>query len=129
MCKKPADLLYGAIKYYNSEAVICHIHDQILTHDGQADEAEISTRFGLRRSADINAGETGAIVSSLVWSEKFQVFEVSRREKSMTGHPRCITVRVEIVERGIPSARGKKAEQGTYIACSDILNNYFFWKM
>lgn len=124
MCKKPVDLRYGAIKYYNSEAVICHIHDQILAHDGQADEAEISTRFGLRRSADINAGETGAIVSSLVWSEKFQVFEVSRREKSMT-----ITVRVEIVERGIPSARGKKTEQGTYIACSDILNNYFFWKM
>lgn len=33
-----------------------------------------------------------------------------------------------MVERGIP-ARGKKAEQGTYIACSDILNKCYFWKM
>lgn len=66
MCKKPVDLRYGAVKYYNSEALICHIQDQILTHDGQADEAEISARFGLRRSADINASETGAIVSSLI---------------------------------------------------------------
>lgn len=44
--------------------MICHIQNQILTHDGQTDEAKISTTFGLRRSADINAGETGAIVSS-----------------------------------------------------------------
>lgn len=31
------------------------------------------------------------------------------------------------VKRGTPSsAWDKKAEQETYIACSDILNNYFF---
>lgn len=66
ICKKPVDLCHGAVKYYNSEAVVCHIHDEILAHDGQADEAKISTGFDSRRSADINAGETGAIVSSLI---------------------------------------------------------------
>lgn len=30
---------------------------------------------------------------------------------------------------GNTGGRGEKAEQGTYIACSDISNKYFFWKM
>lgn len=47
----------------NGEAVISNVQNQVLAHDGQTDEAEISTRSKTRRSADIDAGETGAIVS------------------------------------------------------------------
>ena len=41
--------------------MIGHIQNQILAHDGQTDEAEISTGVDPRRSADIDAGKTGAI--------------------------------------------------------------------
>jgi hypothetical protein len=47
----------------NGELVVGNVQDQVLTHDGQTDEAEISTGNDVRRSADIDAGETGAIVS------------------------------------------------------------------
>lgn len=47
----------------NGESVISDVQDQVLAHNGQTDEAEISTRNKVRRSADIDAGETGAIVS------------------------------------------------------------------
>jgi hypothetical protein len=47
----------------NGVAVVSNVHDQVLTHNGQTDEAEISTGNDVRRSADIDAGETGAIVS------------------------------------------------------------------
>lgn len=48
------------------ETVVSSVKDQVLAHDGQTDEAEISTRSRVRRSADINAGETGTIVSDRV---------------------------------------------------------------
>lgn len=41
--------------------MIGHIQDQVLAHDGQTDEAEISTGVNPRWSADIDAGKTGAI--------------------------------------------------------------------
>jgi hypothetical protein len=53
----------------NGEAMICNVQDQILTHDGQADEAKISTTIDPRGSADIDAGKTGAKVSPLILSE------------------------------------------------------------
>jgi hypothetical protein len=43
--------------------VVGSIEDQVLAHDGQTDEAEIRTGYWVRRSADIDAGETGASVS------------------------------------------------------------------
>jgi hypothetical protein len=39
------------------------VQDQVLAHDSQTDEAKISTGFRLRRSADIDAGETRTMVS------------------------------------------------------------------
>ena len=39
------------------------VQDQVLAHNGQTNEAKISTGFGLRRSADIDAGETRTMVS------------------------------------------------------------------
>lgn len=43
--------------------MISSVEDQVLAHDGQTNEAEISTGNRVHRSADINAGETGTIVS------------------------------------------------------------------
>ena len=39
------------------------VQDQVLAHNSQADEAKISTGFMLRRSTDIDAGETRTVVS------------------------------------------------------------------
>ncbi len=46
--------------------MIGHVHDQILAHYGQADKAEVACGSGnsARRSTDIDAGETRAIVST-----------------------------------------------------------------
>jgi hypothetical protein len=43
--------------------MIGNVQDQVLTHDGQTDEAEIRTGVDPRWSADIDAGKTGAAVS------------------------------------------------------------------
>lgn len=56
----------GTVEGADGETVVSSIEDQVLAHDGQTDEAEISTGNKVRRSADINAGETGTIVSDRV---------------------------------------------------------------
>jgi hypothetical protein len=43
--------------------MVSSVKDQVLAHDGQANEAKISTGFRLRRSTDIDAGETRTTVS------------------------------------------------------------------
>jgi len=43
--------------------MVSSVQDQVLAHDGQANEAKISTGFRLRRSTDIDAGETRTTVS------------------------------------------------------------------
>ena len=43
--------------------MVSSVKDQVLAHDGQANEAKISTGFRLRRSTDIEAGETRTTVS------------------------------------------------------------------
>ena len=67
--KKTIDLVRGAVKGADCEAMIGNVQDQVLAHDGQANEAEISTMVDPRRSADIDAGKTGATVSPLILSE------------------------------------------------------------
>ena len=49
--------------------MVCGIHDQVLAHDGQTDEAEITTGIDPRKSADIDAGETGATVSASIYQQ------------------------------------------------------------
>ena len=44
--------------------MISTVKDQVLAHYGQTDQTEISTGGRMRRSADIDAGETGAEVSA-----------------------------------------------------------------
>ncbi len=58
------DLGHGTIESDDIEfLVIGNVQEQILAHDGQTDEAEITTVSDPRRSADIDAGQTGATVS------------------------------------------------------------------
>jgi hypothetical protein len=48
----------------DGEAVISSVEDQVLAHDGETNEAEITTRF-IVRSADIDAGKTRTEVSTI----------------------------------------------------------------
>ena len=44
--------------------MVTDIQYQVLAHDGEADEAEICTASHPRRSADVDAGKTGASIST-----------------------------------------------------------------
>ena len=66
IAQEAVDLGGGTVVGTNSETVIGNIEDQILAHDGQTDKAEVSTRDGARRGADIDAGKTSAFVSNRV---------------------------------------------------------------
>jgi hypothetical protein len=46
--KEAINLADGTVENNDSEAVVGDVHDQVLAHDGQADEAEVSTGLGLR---------------------------------------------------------------------------------
>ena len=54
--------------------MVCCVHDQVLAHDGQTNEAEITTVTDLRRSADVDAGKTGAIVSQPISSTEPRIY-------------------------------------------------------
>jgi hypothetical protein len=56
------DLADGAVEGHNGESVIGSVEDQVLSHDSQADEAEIAAG-NTRILADIDAGKTCAKVS------------------------------------------------------------------
>ena len=61
------DLGNGPVECYYSEAMVCSIHNQVLAHDGQTNEAEVTTGSRPRWSADIDAGKTGARVSPSIY--------------------------------------------------------------
>ena len=66
---KPVDLGNGPIEGTDGESMVGHVQDQVLTHNGQTDKAHICTGSHPRRSADVDAGKTGAVVSTKVSSE------------------------------------------------------------
>ena len=53
----------GSVEDNDREAMVSSVQDQVLAHNSEANEAKISTGFGLRKSADIDAGETRSVVS------------------------------------------------------------------
>ena len=57
------DLGDGAVEGNNGETMVSSVQDEILAHNGQTNKAKISTGFMLRRSTDIDAGETRTVVS------------------------------------------------------------------
>ena len=61
--EETVDLFNSSIEGTDSELMVGDVHDQILTHDGQPDEAKIGTDMFPRWSADVDAGKTGATVS------------------------------------------------------------------
>lgn len=61
--EETVDLGGGTVVGADGEALVGTVKDQVLAHDGQTDEAEISTRGRAHRSTDIDAGEAGANVS------------------------------------------------------------------
>jgi len=56
----------GTVEGTDGETVISSVEDQVLAHNGQTDEAKISTGNRVHRCADIDAGETGTIVSDRI---------------------------------------------------------------
>lgn len=60
--KEVVNLADGAVEGNNGESVISSVEDQVLSHDSQADEAEIAAG-NTRILADIDAGKTCAKVS------------------------------------------------------------------
>ena len=55
----------SAVEGDNGKTVISDIQNKVLAHDGQTDEAKITTRGSIPRATDIDAGETGAEVSHI----------------------------------------------------------------
>lgn len=51
------------VKGDDGESMIGDVQDQVLAHDGQTNEAKITTRDISRSSADIDAGKSRAVVS------------------------------------------------------------------
>ena len=61
------DLGYRPIEGYHCEAMVRSVQNKILAHDGQTDEAKVTTGICPRMSADVDAGKTGATVSPLIY--------------------------------------------------------------
>lgn len=71
--------------------MVCRVHDQVLAHDGQTNEAKVTTGTSVRRSADIDAGKTGAIVSQPISSTESRTYSLLskiRREKQHHAGPK-----------------------------------------
>lgn len=62
------------------EAVVGGVHDEVLAHDGQANEAEISTGIWWHRRADIDAGQSRSTVSQALGSIQLRIMCVSSTE-------------------------------------------------
>lgn len=63
--EEAVDLGNGSVEGDDGEAMIGSIENQVLAHDGKANETEITTGFGLRR-ANLEVGQPRTKVSILV---------------------------------------------------------------
>jgi len=57
------DLGDRTVEGHDGVSFISDVQDQVLAHDGQTNEAKITTRDNSRSSADIDAGKSRAVVS------------------------------------------------------------------
>ena len=64
--KKTVDFGRCSVKHHDFETMVGNIQNQVLAHDSQTDQAKISAGDDPHRSADIDAGKTGAAVSQLI---------------------------------------------------------------
>lgn len=58
----------GSVKCNHFETVVGGVHDKILAHDGQANQAEVTTGVHMRRWADIDASQAHSRVSERMTS-------------------------------------------------------------
>ena len=65
IAQEAIDLGHGTIEGDDGELVVGNVHNQVLAHNGQTDETEVTTGMDPRWSADIDAGKTCAGVSQL----------------------------------------------------------------
>lgn len=75
IAQEAVDLSNGPVESADLEAVVRYIQNQVLAHDSQTNESEISAGRSPRGSADVNAGETAANVSKKDRSEQFDVIQ------------------------------------------------------
>lgn len=116
--QKPINLGNGPIEDNDGELMIGNVQNQILTHNGQTDETEVTTGDDPRGSADIDAGQTGATVSSGVPSTQFK----AGRLHWIGELPYEGTLPVRRPRRRHCGAAGYENKgSGTYIAVSAIL--------
>jgi len=70
------DLGYRPIEGYHCEAMVRSVQNKILAHDGQTDEAKVTTGICPRMSADVDASKTGATVSPLIYQYRPNIVEL-----------------------------------------------------
>jgi hypothetical protein len=100
--QKAVDLGDGSVEGNDGKAMVSSVQDQILAHDSQANEAKISTGFRLRRSTDIDAGETRTTVSVTSLSIPCAMMKnVQRRKRSRVRHVNGSRVRLASCENGL----------------------------
>jgi hypothetical protein len=58
------------------ESMVGSIQDQVLAHDGQTNQAKITTGFGMRGWADIDAGQSRSKVSKQSLSIKDLLIDI-----------------------------------------------------
>ena len=70
----------GAVEGNDGETVVGGVQNEILAHDSQTNEAEISTGFRLRGGADIDAGQSRTMVSTKSLSIPIAIVFPAQRE-------------------------------------------------
>lgn len=84
----------GSVEGHDSEAMISSVEDQVLAHDRQANETEITTGFGLRR-ADLEASQSRTKVSILFVNLGIFSKEKASRLRAYVGARRGSRTRLE----------------------------------
>ncbi len=71
--QETVDLGDCPVEDHDGKIMVGNVQNQILTHYGQTNEAEVTTGNDPRGSADIDAGQTGATVSPLIQSTQSMI--------------------------------------------------------
>ena len=80
VCHEVIDFRDGSIEANDLEAMVCSVHDQVLAHNGQTNEAKISTRLRLRYCTDIDAGQSRSRLARFHRQRQFTQSEMKLAE-------------------------------------------------
>jgi hypothetical protein len=106
--------------------MIGSVQDQVLAHDSQANEAKISTGFRLRRSTDIDAGETRTTVSITFLSIQCAMMNVQGKgvEFDVLMDPPRQICRLRECSGAAYGEGIAKLSRWTYTAWSDMMKSF-----